>query len=88
MRLARCKKPCRYAIHFHFGDRLEVGGLHEEKSLALGKGRSEIATISKILTIDAPAGRVRGIDDLKGFACMRKINASMLRYIHSFSPFQ
>lgn len=33
----------------------------------MGKGRSEIAAISKIVTIDAPASRVRGKEDLKGF---------------------
>lgn len=44
----------RYAVHFHFGDRLMVGGLDEDHALSLAKGRSEVAAISKVLTFDAP----------------------------------
>eukprot|EP00752_Nemacystus_decipiens_P017232 g15436.t1 len=45
----------RYALHFHFADRLMVGGLHDEHPLVLSRGRSEVAAISKVLTFDVPS---------------------------------
>lgn len=47
-------------MHFHFGDQLVVGGLHEEHFLSLERGKSEVAAISKVLTVDARSGQVSG----------------------------
>ncbi|CAM9742069.1 unnamed protein product, partial [Ectocarpus sp. 12 AP-2014] len=46
----------RYAVYFHFGDRLGVGGLDDEHPLVLSKGKCEVAAISKVLTFDTVAG--------------------------------
>lgn len=59
----------RYAVHFHFDDRLVVGGLHEDHALSLARGRSEVAAISKVLTFDAAAPGADGGSSL-GKVCM------------------